>query len=128
MLVHDGNLQVLGKVAHGNGRVDWVVVVIDSHLGFQSEVRTVILDALLHLKAVRVSVEGILVVEASEAPLSNDFSSLVVNERDLKHLNFKFDWLGAFTEANQSLVDCHVLAISVDNGELASQASCMHLD
>ena len=49
VLVHDSCLDVLSQVANDDGRVDWVVVVVHSHLSCQSEVRAEVLDTLLHL-------------------------------------------------------------------------------
>lgn len=39
VLIHHSNLDVLGEVAHGDSRVDGVVVIVDLHLGVEGEVR-----------------------------------------------------------------------------------------
>ena len=52
MGVHDGNLKLLGGIAHGDCRLDGIVVVIDFHLSLKIEVRAVVTDTFLHLKAI----------------------------------------------------------------------------
>ena len=126
--VHDSDLQSTVGVAHGDSRLDGVVVIVDCHFCVEGEVGTIVTDALLHLKTVGVSVEGVRIVESIKAPLGDDFAAFVVNNRDLEHLNFEFDDLGAFTEADESLIDSDVVGISVDDGEFTGHGAGLNLD
>jgi len=82
----------------------------------------------LHLKTVRVSVKSALVVNAIEGPLGDYFSTLVVDQRDLKHLYFKLNWLKALADTDQGLINCLVFGVLIDKSEFASESSCVHLN
>ena len=119
-MVHDCDLNILRSISHSDGRVDRIVVVTNLHLRIKSVVWSEVSDALLHLKAIRVRVEDILVIDAIKAPLCDNFATFAIIDRYLKHLNLELDRFKAFTEAYQSLVDSLALAISVNDSELAS--------
>ena len=126
--VHDGDLESSGGVLNGDSRLDGVVVVVDLHVGGEVEVWTVVTDTLLHLKTVGIGVESVRVVVVIEAPLGDDLCALVVNNRDLKHLDLELDVLRVFSKADECLINSSVVGISVDDSELTGDCTGMNLN
>lgn len=84
----------------------------------ESEVRSVVDHSLLHLEAVRVSVEGKVVVEVLELPVDHDFfaKSLKFTDGNSVQLNLKLDIGLTREQANKRREHFICLSVAVVQG------------
>lgn len=92
-IIHHGQSLLLSSVSDLDGRVDWIEVSSDVHIGAIVVVRnvpcgSVVEDSLLHVEAVCIGVEGLLIVEARAAELDDDLVATVWHRRKTEEVNF----------------------------------------
>ena len=127
--VHNRGLCACIDILNCDCLVDRVVVVVNFHsAGINFEVRSLIFDPLLHLKAIWVRIKDILVVNVIEVPLGDHFTAFVVDQRDLIHLNLKFNRIASLSQADQDLIDKELLGIAVYKRELRRKRAMERLD
>lgn len=128
-VVHDSELHVCGWATDGQGGVDGVVVGRSKLISDQGPVRSLVQDTGLHLKAIRISVEGLLIVEIliDHGPSHNNlFSEVIIfSDRDSMHLNLPLNGGGTRDETNQSSVKIRpfrVLEVQIEGLDASASA------
>ena len=116
--------------AHGHRRLDWVVVRRGSLVCDEVEVGAEVEDTLLHLEAVRVSVESLAAsLESWELPIGNNFFAKAITDRDSVQANLPLKGLlHVWQQAQHEVVHLVALIVAVVANEALNVQVCRLVD
>ena len=123
-IVHDSQLLVGGWASDGDGGVDGVVVAGGELISCKCPIWSIVKDTLLHLKAIRVSVECILTVEVKHVPVDNDLLAEVIIDGDTVKLDLPFNSGHAWLEVDESSILPSLFLVLVVDDKLVDTSGC----